>query len=286
MNQYYDKIMDLKGMDEIKSVVKKWERLSANIKKHPTDAPIILPDMLWVARSGVGKTKVLTLLSEYLFECGNLMSFYGDVRFFEFYLGYCDKKDDFAELQRLMGEVEHAAGFRNGFKGIVRIDVDEWIERYEEKHFIEFMEYLSSNSDNWLIILSVHTEDEQKLHNFEAFVSMYLRIERVSITLPQTADLMEYIESVLAKYGLSLTDDGKALLSGTVDKLRGNKYFDGYKSIGLLCQDIAYSAFSKEELVCYELDSQALSEFGAGSEYVNRTIQKIERAGKIGFKIN
>lgn len=283
MSQYYNRIMQLKGADEFINTVKRWEVLSNNIKISPPKATVLLPDMLWIAKSGVGKTNMLRLMSEYLASKGNLMDFYGDVKFFEFLLGYCRSSDAFTELQRLMDEVSNAAGFRSEFRGIISIDIGEWLGHYEEKHFIDFMEYISANNDKWLIVLSVYSLDEKKLHNLEAFLSMYLRLERITVNLPETADLFEYIEKNLSEYGLSLSEEGKKLLLTTVEALRHNKYFDGFKSIRLLCQEIAYTFFSKENIDSYILSAEDLKQFAADSDYVKRTVANLEKANKIGF---
>ncbi len=58
--------MNLKEAEEFKRVIKRWYILSENMRTKPMDAPIILPDMLWVAQSGVGKTNLLKLMAEYL----------------------------------------------------------------------------------------------------------------------------------------------------------------------------------------------------------------------------
>jgi len=285
MNQYYDKIMDLKEAEELKKVIAKWQTLSENIKQYPTDAPIILPDMLWVAKSGVGKTHLLRLISEYLDAQGNLMSFYGDVKFFEFILNYCSPDMHFTELERLIEEVKYAAGFRSEFKGIMRIDIDDWLTHFEEKHFISFMEYLSSNSDKWLIILSVSSDEEEKIHNLESFLSMYLRIEKITLSLPKTENLFEYIKRNLGAYGISLAEDAVELLYKTIEELRKNKYFDGFKSIKLMCQDIVYETYSKEYVENKVLCADDLKEFSAGSEYVKKTLKKIQKVNEIGFRL-
>ncbi|MEE0928213.1 MAG: hypothetical protein UIG59_03390 [Acutalibacteraceae bacterium] len=283
MNKYYDEIMQLKEGDELVALVKKWEILSGNIKNYPTDLPVLLPDMLWVAKSGVGQTRLLRLLSEYLASKGNLMDFYGDVKFFEFVLGYCKPDVEFTEIQRLMCEVSNAAGFRNEFRGIMRIDVNEWINHYEEKYFADFCEYLAANSEKWLIVLAVDTDDEKKIHNLEAFLSMYLRLEKITLSMPKTEDLFEYIERKLSGYGLTLSDDGKQLLTATINKLRKNRYFDGFKTIRLLCQEIAYTVFSKENLVSYNLTAKDLADFAPDSEFVSKTEINFEKTRKIGL---
>ena len=283
MSKYYDEIMQLKESSEIVSLINKWEILSRNIKQHPTNLPVILPDMLWVAKSGIGQTRLLTLISEFLAEKGNLMDFYGDVKFFEFVLGYCKAGCEFTEIQRLMCEVSNAAGFRNEFRGIMRIDINEWLNHYEERYFVDFCEYLAANSENWLIILTVDCDDAAKIHNLEAFVSMYLRIEKVTFSTPETESLFEYVEKKLSGYGLTISEDGKELLAKTLTKLRNNKYFDSFKTMRLLCQDIAYAVFSKEGMDSYCLTAEDLSEFGPDSEYVNRTETNYEKSRKIGL---
>lgn len=286
MNQYYKKIMELKEAEELKSVIAKWQTLSENIKQYPTNAPIILPDMLWVAKSGVGKTHLLRLISEYLDAQGNLMSFYGDVKFFEFILNYCSPDSHFTELERLIEEVKYAAGFRSEFKGIMRIDIDEWLTHFEEKHFISFMEYLASNSDKWMIILSVSSTNEEKVHNLESFLSMYLRIEKITLSLPKTEDLFDYIAKNLYAYGISLTEDAVGLLFETIEEMRKNKYFDGFKSIKLLCQDIVYETYSKKPVENKELCAEDLKDFSADSEYVKKTLKKIQKVNEIGFRLH
>ncbi len=283
MNRVYQEIMELKEAEELKNVIKRWHILSENIRTKPVNLPILLPDMLWVARSGVGKTRLLRLMSEYLYCQKNLMEFYGDVKFFEFYLNYCSPEEHFSELERLMEEVENAAGFRNEYKGVIYIDIGEWLEHYEEKHFVSFMEYLSANSDNWLVVLSVSSNSQNKIHNFNAFLSMYLRIEKITISFPKTEDLFDSIEERLKQYDLILEEDAKQLLFKTIEKLRKNRYFDGFKTIKMLCQDIIYDVFSNGTVDKLSLDANMISKFSSEGEYVNRMIANIERVNQIGF---
>lgn len=177
----------------------------------------------------------------------------------------------------------NAAGFRNEFKGIVHIDINEWLDHFEEKHFVSLMEYLSSNSDKWLIVLSVYSDKKDKIHNLNAFLSMYLRIEKITLSFPKTEDLFEFIEDMLNQYGLTLKDDAKKLLFDTIEKLRNNKYFDGFKTIIMLCQDIVYDVFSNENVEELSLGANMLSKFSADSDYIKNMVANIERVNRIGL---
>lgn len=278
---YFEQIMQRKGIEDLQRVVRKWQTLSDNMNEHPSNLPVLLPDMLWFSRSGSGRSSLLGLLAEYLHALQNLMPFYGDVKYFEFLLSYCPPDHPFTELYRLIDEVTNAAGFRNEYKGIIFIDIDEWRNHFEEKHFVSFMEYLADNSEEWMIILSVNADAGDRFHELEAFLSMFLRIEKVSITSPEAGDLFEYLERNLLSYGLRLREDAKELLLGSIEKLRSNKYFDGYKSIRMLYQDIVYTVFSDTK--AEELTAEMLTAFSADSEYIKRLFTNIQRVHKIGF---
>lgn len=283
MSQFYQEIMQLKEAEEFKAVVRRWHILSENLRTKPMNAPVLLPDMLWVAKSGVGKTNLLELMSEYLASQKNLMEFYGDVKFFEFYLNYCPPDAHFVELKRLMEEIQNAAGFRSEYRGVVYIDICEWLDHFEEKHFVSFMEYLSTYSDKWLVVLGINPAKNEKIQKLKAFVSMYLRIETITLTFPKTEDLFIFIEGLLKEYGLSLEEDAKKMLFDTIEKMRNSKYFDGYRTIIMLCQDIVYDVFSKENIEDLSLSADMLSKFSSNAEYITNMIANYERINRIGF---
>lgn len=282
MNKAYDKIMRQNGFKDFKKLIDKWNVLSENIQKTPFNAPIMLPDIFLVSGSGTGRTNLLSLLSEYLYEKDNLMEFYGDVRYFEFRLNYCNPNEKFTEILRLMSEVSGAAGFRNEYKGIVYIDVDEWLGHCHEKHFIDFLEYMSDNSDKWLVVISVTDKNGDKIDELRGVVSAFLRIEQITIEAPTETELSQYLYDKISAYGLIADSSAMDILSKTVGLLGSTKYFDGYKTVKMLAQDIVYSVFSaaKNQSV---ISADDVKDFSETSEYVKRTLNKLERARRIGF---
>lgn len=283
MTMCYKKIMSQNGLTEFKALIEKWETLSENLSDKPSGVPIILPDLFLVSRSGTGRTYFLRLLSEYLADKPNLMDFYGDVKYFEFMLNYCEPNEYFSEIQRFMTEINNAAGFRSEYRGIVYIDVDEWREHFEEKHFVSFMEYLSDNSDDWLVVLSVSDDKPEQVKQMEAFASAYIRIERITIEPPTVQELTQYAQKLLEGYGITLISQTEKVLSGSIGELCNNKYFDGYKTVKMLCEDIAYSLYTDGFRNDKGLIPSDLSKFAKDSEYIQRILVKIEKINRIGF---
>jgi hypothetical protein len=281
MNRTYDEIMEMIGGDEFKELIKKWDALSSNISNTPQALPRLLPNLLWVGNSGIGRTKLMRLMSSYLASKGNLLDFYGDVKYFEFLLSYVPKDAPFQELQRLEDELAAAKGFRNEFRGAVLIDIDPWVDHYEELYFTGFMEYLAAHSDKWMIVLSISEIPAEKLQNLEAFLAMYLRLDKIMLPLPETEDLFTFVARKLSTYNLSLDQSARELLVQTINELRENLYFDGFKTITMLCQDIVYEHFSSSNAACTSLSAADLAAFAPGSNYVKKVIKNSRN--RIGF---
>ncbi len=279
---YFERICRLREAEDFTRVLRKWDALSRRVENF-ADFPMVLPDLFWVARSGVGKTNLLKLLSEYLSRCGSLMRFHGNVKYFEFMLDYCAPDAPFGEIRRMINEVNAAAGFRNLYRGIISIDIEEWLGHCEEKHFISFLEYLASNSDDWLIIFNVTGEREEEIERLESILSMYFRLEKSVLSLPDTDALLEYVSERLAEYNLVLDVSASVLISSVIDRMRENKYFDGYKTLISLCRDIAYEVYSGGEFSGRTVTGGQLSRFAPDSEYVRRATWRAERKNKIGF---
>ncbi len=283
MNPSYNAMMSLLGMESIKQLVKKWDTLSDNLRGTALPPALIVPDLFWVMNPGVGRTNLLQLLSEYLCSKGNLLDFYGNVKYFEFLLNYVFPEQSFQELQRLVDTAQNAAGFRNEFRGIVCIDISEWITHFREKHFVSFLEFLASHSEDWLIILAAQKSEPQKIDALYTQLSLFLRLERVDLSLPNDDALVEYIGQKLSSYGLLLQEGAEAVLLQTVCLLRKNRGFDGFKTLDMLCQDIAYAHLCSPGASTGCIPNRVVQEFAPDSPYVCRLIQKIEHKLRIGF---
>ena len=117
----------------------------------------------------------------------------------------------------------------------------------------------------------------------EAFVSAYIRIERITIEPPTVQELTQYAKKLLEGYGITLISQTEKVLSGSIGELSNNKYFDGYKTVKMLCEDIAYSLY----IDGFQSDMGGipsdLSGFAKDSEYIQRMLVKIEKTKRIGF---
>ena len=265
------------------SLIEKWDQLNSNLEAESPNAPVFLPDIFLTSGSGRGNTMLLHLLTDYLMAHPNLMKFYGDVPFFEFYLNYCEPKNYFDEIPRFIREVTNAAGFRNEFKGLILVEISEWMDHCTEKHFINFLEYLSDNSDNWLIVLSMPDRDSEKVERMRSVVSAFLRLEIVNVEPPTDIELIAFLKEQLALYGMTLSSEAENILIETTRILMQHEFYDGYKTVRNLGRDIVYSVYSNRRKRSGYLTSRDVAAFGPGSEYISQIVSKQQQFKHIGF---
>ncbi len=284
MNKYYDEILQIKGAEELHTLVSKWDRLAANLKGRTVGAPIVLPDIIMYTEHGFGNSHLLGLLAEYIESKKTLMDFFGDVKLFEFAMSYCPPEKSFSELTRLMDSIRAAAGYRNEYKGLVRISLDQWVGHHSEKYFFELMEYLAAHTNNWLIVLTLSEKTDERTRNLEATASMFLRTEVLHMHLPNAQNLAEYANEYMEQFGIRFDGSALDLLTKSIDKLRKIKYYHGYRTVEMLCNDIVYSVMSEAAFPKTVLSAADIKDFSEDSDYIKKTEIESSKRIALGFR--
>jgi len=280
-NQYYKDIMALPEKGTFPKILQKWEQLSKRASDLGGNCSDIIPEIFLVGAPGIGKSHLFSLISGYLKD-SELMDFIGETDFMEFHFEYCPEGTNFPELNRFAESMDRAAGYRSDFKGVVCIELDEWLDYYKEKYFNIFMEYLEENCDNWLIIFSVDGLDNKKVDELYSYLAMYFRLDRADLSMPSEKEYMDYLEGVLQKNSFTISKAAHTTLTKTVAALKKNPLFDGYKSLNRLAQDIAYKKYTAPVFESTEISGEDVKEFASNSSYVNTMVKNYERK-QFGF---
>ena len=278
---YYEEIMALYGLDEMKSIIKKWNHVSRHLE-HASDLPIVLPNLLWMTKPGIGKSYFIRLLAEFL-HASKLMSFYGTVKHLEFSLGYCPDDSDFSELRRLMRELEGATGYRGMFKGVLSIDLNQWIDHFDSLHFARLMAFLSGMDNALCILFVLENSSDATAQELESVLAQYVRIEKVQSNYPSVSEMIFYVENWLSRYNFSLNEKARELLMESVETLRENTHFDGFKTLNLMCEDIVFEACASEQFRHERiLGSEDLFAYSKEGIFITR-LREMMKKRQIGF---
>ena len=285
IEKYYQQIMNCWGMDQVKEIVKKWELLRKNVGSFPADEPVLLPEYLWFSRSGTGKSEMLQLLAAYL-DAGQIMPFNGMERVVEYTLEYCDENEPFDELDNLIKYLSASSGYHNEFKGILAINLDNWLHHLDNVHFVEFLEFLSEHNRSLLLIL-IAWPDEQYMDKLEKMLSLYLRVHTVMIEMPQAEEMFAFIESKMDRYHCRLSEDAGKLLLDTLKLLRDMEGFDGYKTLEFMVQEIVYKYYCMEDVSSHIIGLDVVLDFLEDGKFISRYRNRYDRKEKLraaGFR--
>ena len=281
ITKHFNAIMELKGADELKETVKRLHIFLKN-KEAYSLMDVTLPDYLLIANRGGGITTAIEAFTEYLYAV-RAVEFRGLVKFLEFKLEYIQPNVFFSELTRLDNTIASFAGHNRYFKGIIGIDINEWLDHLDEAHFSKLLDYISSNNNKLLVIFCINSDEKNIISSVESAISTKVRIESMNLRFPDANELVELIEvQYLQSRGLTLTNDAKLILLETIEEIAKSKHFNGFKSIARLANDILYSIFAadiKDNLICPKM----LANYGKDSEYVKRAKAQIGHKKIIGF---
>ena len=285
-NAYYDQIMALNGLDGFKDVIERWQRFSDNITKFKAKQNLVIPNLLWVSDNGIDRTKFLKLLAGFLETSENLVDFYGNVKFFEYYLEYNSDKNNFHEIEKLAEKIRDAAGFRSEYRGILSVDLDEWVGHFYEENFINVLKYLSSMEDDIIFIFNVRNYNAPSVEQLMQLLVLFFRIEVVEMKLPDSEELGAYITKEISEYGLNLDSDAENTVIATVNKLRKDQYFAGYEMLDRLAEDIVYSVYTSTPPYDGVVTKGMISSFSPNGLYVSELLQNNMKVYTAQYKSN
>lgn len=278
---YLRQMMQLPGLDEMKAVLEQWDQVAANLKSNPADHMPLVPNLLWKTWAGAGKTHFLRLFSEYLCEA-RLLDFYGDVKFFEFYLEYCPPHERPTELTRLIEDMKGAAGFRSRYRGVLAIDISAWKGCFKEPNFVRVMEYLSSVDDAVCIVFIVENFRREDSARAEQILNTFFRLRCVEFPYPPPIRFAAYMAERLRAYRIGLGEDAIELLAESIEELMKSDYFDGYKTVNRLYQDIAFELCALPRLPESPVGAEYLTAYRKDSSFV-KTLSELAEMRSIGF---
>jgi hypothetical protein len=277
----FDAIMELKGAEELK---KECIRLETFLKNKATHflTDLTPPNYLWIIKRGGGNTTWLKEFAEFLYS-KKAIEFCGIELFIEFKLEYNSPNAFFSELTRLDKTIAAFAGHNRYYKGLICINIDDWLAHTTEEHFIKLLEYLSSNNSRLLVIFCIQTEDKNFIKSVESALSSHMRLVSLSLRFPDAKELVELVESrYIQKTGFSFTESAKKSFQDTIKELITCKNFNGFKSVFQLADAVLYDILASDLREKKQISAEMLSNYSKDSDYVKLLKNKIDTK-TIGF---
>lgn len=279
-DECFQNIMNLLGVEELKAKVQRLQNLQQSKDKFPEIGNVKPPNYLWVVESFGDFYTYIDPFAKFLYAA-NLIDFKGKVKYFDYKLAYEMPGTIFSELTRFIKALSESTGYHRYFKGLVSVNIDEWVRHTAEDHFIKFIEYIAGINDRILAIFHISSDDTQIIESLEATLAAYIRIETVPLKFPNADELVGFMETkYFKKKGLRFKDDARFLLKESIEEISNGINFKGFSTVEKFADDILFDIYTSNTGK-KAISADMLAEFNKNSEYVNRITKSTSL--KMGF---
>ena len=238
------KIDDLIGMDNLLKWIKEIEKVAESFSEITLKTNVIknISYLISINR-GNGLSTVLQIMAETLKKSG-LVEFSGRQDFIEFKLEYSDNPDDFNSFGNMLREISHNQVSRDGFKGIVSIDVEEWLDHLSDKRIDQLLKFVWDTREDIIFVFTVPFVDNTVLDK------LYDRIDDViSARIMKFAPLSDeqyfaFLGKIFEQYNIGLE---KAAYNSFVTKItleKNDGKFYGFNTVRKIANEILYSVIA------------------------------------------
>ena len=164
---------------------------------------------------------------------------------------------DFSVVQELYNYIMSAGGYYGPYRGILLVDVSEWIVHSRNKYFDIFLSYLADQRMEGLIpFFCANCSDPiSDMQAFEAVISSYFSSFRIYYGVEE---LYGYAYAMLTGEGILLSEGANHYLESFIRESMCSPLFHGTESIRHICESITHRCRSGQDNI--SLDESFLKE--------------------------
>ena len=235
----YAEIMDLRGFEEFKDLAKRLCQLSES-RRTLQGTHVRVPNFLFAEAPGAGVTTQIRLLTRLLME-QRLIRFMGEKRCFEWVLDE-HAFEQGGSFDRLLMEVNAAAGFYSQFRGVIGIELDRWVKRADDPKLTRLTDFVSDMFGQIVFVFVVEKQADDKLAALHRVLSAATPVMLVHCPLPGAREMAAYLTDFLSQRGFGATQEAVAAMEGFMPELMRTRGFDGLQTVSNLADEIVFRA--------------------------------------------
>lgn len=161
-------------------------------------------------------------------------------------MNYVEPYKDFYELKKLQVAVKAATGMRANFKGIIAIDVKEWMGHLKEDYFLVTLKFLYDQLQyGWRYVFTIGNQDKACSKDLIMLLARYFKPYIVEVTPFSCEHMLEdYIQNYMEEAGKAFSLDAQRKFVSILLNMQDDELKD-LEIIKNIVKDIADSTNKK-----------------------------------------
>lgn len=249
------KIEDLIGVDSFKEWISQTQKMAVKYGKLVETAKVFnnISYLISINR-GNGLSTILSLMADTL-KTTNFVEFAGEQDFVEWKLAYTDDPGSFPAFDAMLRYLEKVSVLRDGFKGIVAIDMEEWVDNLHDKRIDELLKFVVDKKDNMIFVFYVPYVDNSVLARLYARLDDVISTRVMKFVPPSDKQYFKYFRKVLNDYGMTVEDNAFNAFAMKIAAEKNDGRFYGFNTVRKIINEILYKLISESALNGTELTS-------------------------------
>ena len=195
-------------------------------------------DLVFLVTEMKDNDKIVKSISEQTYA-NNPGIFEGDDPYAYYKMKYVPPYDSFGELRHLILRIKNSTGLRYEFKGIVAIDLFEWLGHENDEYFDVTLKFLYDHRNIWKYIFTFKDAPAEKLNLMYDRAINFFRIMIIDKCLfNHMGELKIYLRDSFDKQNVRHDASAIDMLAGIFSD-KDAKNIKSYEKINMIVQDIA-----------------------------------------------
>lgn len=245
---------DMMSVEPLKKWVNETQLIASRFKNLINEAGVYQNQFFLLSiNRGNGLSTILNIMANTL-ETAGLFRFSGKTKVYELSYPYSNHEEVcYKHLSHLQSSIHNLQYKGSPFRGIVAINIEEWIDHLYDKTFDEFLNLICQLKEDVLFAFTVPYSDEDTLEKIHTKLDDLVNTRVMKFVPPSDKQYYNFFVSCLQRVELSVSEDAYSPFLYKLTMERNDGRFYGFNTVKKIADEVLYqlvmrAATQNEEL--------------------------------------
>ena len=236
---------DLIGLDNFKKWMAEIEKMSSSFSQITSKTNVLKNFVYLISiNRGNGLSTILQLMANTLKKSG-FVAFSGQRAVVEWKLTYCPDPDKFPSFEGLLKTIERASNNGEAFKGIVSLDVEEWLDYLSDKRFDLLIDFVWNCKNDIVFVFTIPYVDKTVLDRLYDKLDDIISTRVMKFIPPSCEQYFEFFKKIFCQYDMAVEEEAYNSFVMKITSEKNDGKFYGFNTVRKIANELLYGIISE-----------------------------------------